>query len=573
MFPHRSPHFRTLSLSAACVALLVASSPAQTPCFASSGPDVIVGDITGVANYAPSNGVEALGVGTTLCNIGPVWLDYFATTNRHPLNSSGIFRLKQVAGADRFEQLGLSWLHHGFFALSSGLCCSCTPTDGTHLGIGCSDPSTASRQGAQTGLGPRWQVNAHTGDFPYPPANPPWSGSVARRLQVRVADLEVTGGPGSPRFFAEKSVIAPDDAAALNGNNNASWRELTATENAGNWTFGITGSTTRESPAIRAWADLDPGVQEVDLQVPSEGLFILAYEATDLGGGQWHYEFALYNMNSDLSGQSFSVPIPAGVTPTNIGFHDVDHHDGDGIGNVDSSGVDWTATLAGGALTWECETFAQNPNGNALRWGSLYNFRFDAPSPPTMGNVTVGFFKSPGSIGGAAAVPAGTTGTAYCAGDGTDPLVTTDCPCLNFGAAGRGCANSQNASGAALTAAGSTTPDTVVMTSEGELPASLSIFVQGDANQDTGIVFGDGVRCFAGHLKRLYVKNASGGTAIAPQGGDPSITARSAALGDPIPVGGTRYYGVYYRDPSATFCPAPAGSTFNVGNGVSIVWL
>jgi hypothetical protein len=124
-----------------------------------------------------------------------------------------------------------------------------------------------------------------------------------------------------------------------------------------------------------------------------------------------------------------------------------------------------------------------------------------------------------------------------------------------------------------LSAAGTTSPDTVVLTSEGELPASLSIFVQGNASQDSGLVFGDGVRCVAGSLKRLYVKSASAGTAIAPQGGDSSITVRSAALGDPIPAGAQRFYGVYYRDPSASFCPASPGNTFNMGNGVSIVWL
>jgi hypothetical protein len=33
-----------------------------------------------------------------------------------------------------------------------------------------------------------------------------------------------------------------------------------------------------------------------------------------------------------------------------------------------------------------------------------------------------------------------------------------------------------------------------------------------------------------------------------------------------------RAYQVYYRDPDAAFCPAPAGNTFNVSNGVQLVW-
>jgi len=59
-------------------------------------------------------------------------------------------------------------------------------------------------------------------------------------------------------------------------------------------------------------------------------------------------------------------------------------------------------------MTWNSETFAQNPNANAIRWGTLYNFRFDSNSPPQTTNATVGFLKtgtpvtvqiqSPGSV-------------------------------------------------------------------------------------------------------------------------------------------------------------------------------
>jgi hypothetical protein len=100
----------------------------------------------------------------------------------------------------------------------------------------------------------------------------------------------------------------------------------------------------------------------------------------------------------------------------------------------------------------------------------------------------------------------------------------------------------------------------------------LSIFLQGNAESVNGVFFGDGVRCVAGALKRLYVKSASGGVATAPQVGDLSITQRSAAAGDPIPPGGVRYYQVYYRDPNPAFCPNPPGSTFNSSGGMVITW-
>ncbi|HEV8113894.1 MAG TPA: S8 family serine peptidase [Planctomycetota bacterium] len=157
-------------------------------------------------------------------------------------------------------------------------------------------------------------------------------------------------------------------------------------------------------------------------------------------------------------------------------------------------------------------------------------------------------------------------GVPYCFGDGSGAA----CPCGNTGAPGHGCANSVGQS-AQLSAAGTTSPDTIVLSASGELPTALTIFVQGPATIAPAI-FGDGLRCVGGSLKRLYAKSASGGVVYAPHAGDPSITARSAALGDPIASGDTRYYMTYYRDPSPSFCPTPPGGTFNASNALSIVW-
>jgi hypothetical protein len=197
----------------------VSSSSFGQEC-ASVGPDLIVGDITGPSNYTSQNGIEAFSVGHYLCNIGDQWANNFASTNQHPVYGSSLFKLtlENADGSTRIEQLGYAWLVHGFFALSDNLCCmDCVPTDGTHIGVHCADPHTSSRGGSQGGLGPRWQVTAYTGVITYPPANPPWSGSVARRLQARISDLE----PSSPMvlYFAEANVIAQDDAVAGNGLN------------------------------------------------------------------------------------------------------------------------------------------------------------------------------------------------------------------------------------------------------------------------------------------------------------------------------------------------------------------
>ena len=158
--------------------------------------------------------------------------------------------------------------------------------------------------------------------------------------------------------------------------------------------------------------------------------------------------------------------------------------------------------------------------------------------------------------------------TAFCFGDGSGAA----CPCANSGQAGHGCANSATNAGALLAASGTTRPDALTLTQSGELPSSLSIFLQGSAQLGVALPFGDGLRCIAGTLKRLYAKNASSGTVVAPLPGDPSIRAHSAALGDPIAPGSVRNYQVYYRDPDPAFCPSPQGNGFNVGNALRVVW-
>ena len=100
----------------------------------------------------------------------------------------------------------------------------------------------------------------------------------------------------------------------------------------------------------------------------------------------------------------------------------------------------------------------------------------------------------------------------------------------------------------------------------------LGIFLQGNNVNQNGIKYGDGLRCATGSLKRLYAKAASGGVMTAPVGGDPSITARSAALGDTIAPGTTRYYHAWYRDPNPAFCPTPMGNTWNTSSGLRITW-
>src|SRR5213078_4187157 len=75
--------------------------------------------------------------------------------------------------------------------------------------------------------------------------------------------------------------------------------------------------------------------------------------------------------------------------------------------NQGYSSTPWAVTQASDSITWNSETFAQNQNANAIRFGTLYNFRFDADQPPQSANATVGFFKTGSPITAAIQAPAG----------------------------------------------------------------------------------------------------------------------------------------------------------------------
>lgn len=407
--------FRSIARSLFCVLILSslmtfaasrawASGCPGTP-GQSTGPDVIVGVLSHdiITNYNSLGGIEALSVGTTSCNLGNTPLIWQSGGINHPVIGQNLFRLKLVDGSRRFEQLGQSWLKHGFYALSDYACCStCFGTDGSTLGVGCSDPYSSSRNGGQSALGPKWAVNATTGVHTHSVTVPGFSGSVARRLQVKIEDLEPsTGGGGinATRYFVEAQYVAADDAAAGNKNNNASYRPVSVTGSGASWDFARTGATQREKAAIFAWRDVDPAVFISEVTTAEANgwtaLVLLGSQATDLGGGMWHYEFALQNLNSDRSIRSFSLPIRPGATVTNLGFRDVDYHSGDGPSGVNCDGTDWPPVHSYNEVSWETVTFNQNVGGNAIRWGTMYNFRFDSDVPPWpgKGEITMGYFK------------------------------------------------------------------------------------------------------------------------------------------------------------------------------------
>ncbi len=392
---------------ALAVALMAGQAGAQTACGGSVGPDVIVGDLPATTNFSPVGGIDAYSMATTSCNVGNTVLLWNAfPSNTHPAITQNMYRFSRVDGSGRFEHIGMSWLKHGFTALTGNVCCTCqNPGNGSRLGVGCSDPYTAGRNASQSGLGPHWQVNAHTGVFPTngPAGGTGGSGSIYRRLQFATTDVVATSGgsAAATRFFGESQYVAQDDAAAGNQNNNASHRELAISGTVSDWTvnfssaLGSVANTSRGNPAIRAWATCEPGVTLTNTQVPGDGLFIVGSKATDLGNGVWHYEYAVLNLNADRNGGSFSMDIDPRVTITNAGFSSPKYHDGDGEANINFVNAPWTYTKTANQLSWACETPTANIRANAIRWATTYNFRFDANVAPMNGEITLGIWKAP----------------------------------------------------------------------------------------------------------------------------------------------------------------------------------
>ncbi len=353
-------------------------------------PDVFLFDLQQLGNFGQENGIYAYSVGTTSCNIGDIELLWHANDSFHPVIGQEMYRLYDGV----LEQIGVSWLKHGFCALSLTDCGPCQATDCDTLGIDCSDPYSAGLNGQQSNLGPRSQVNAHTGVFPYPvdPTMPPFTNTVHRRLQVAEALIDPALNPNT-LYFVTGHYVTPDDALAGNGDNNVAYRQVTIGGNPASFPLDfVAGSPTQAGePGIQAWQDYDPEVVIEEVRVPGEGLMLLGYKVTDLGSGQWRYDYALYNMNSDRCAGAFTVPVSASANLFAVGHRGIAHHSGEPY-DTDL----WSSAVTPAGVTWATEPYIQNPDANALRWGFMYNYRIITDLPPTAAIATVTLFK-PGS--------------------------------------------------------------------------------------------------------------------------------------------------------------------------------
>jgi len=409
----------------ACIALGVQSRVHAQPV-----PDIVYSDCTSVAHYGPIGTKHAYSLGSSTCNIGDANAHW--TSSGSPALAMNMYRLKD----GRLMQIGLGFCKTACCAAATNNCgLSCNSVGGQWLGAGCRDVYGAGYNAIQTKLAPRSSLNMLTGAFTSFPAT---SGdAIFRRLQVEEADLNPTLNSGA-LYFIEGQYVTDDDIPARKGDNNVSYRLASIT--AGTYACNMLGSMIVGQPAIRAWRDHglgvgipDPSVTITPLVFNSEGGIQVGHKATNLGGGNWRYDYAIWNFNVSAGIGGFSIPLPLGTVVSGVGFHDVDYHSGELYDNTD-----WTSTVIPGSIAWNSpQTYVQNANSNAIRWGTMYNFWFVANRPPSTGNGTVTLFKPHTPQSGQLAVtvpqPCQVAGDVSMSGSASGADVTRYIDCISGG--------------------------------------------------------------------------------------------------------------------------------------------
>jgi hypothetical protein len=342
------------------------------------GPDLVISDLLDLIHWGAVGTIQAYSLGTYGCNFGDAPAAWDGSTDQHPLIGQNMFRYS----AGRFEQIGQSWPKWAYIADNGAGCGDCIdPNTGTLLGVNCGDPYEALWNGYQPRLGPKSTVNPFTGEFPVTHASPTGGTTIGGRLQVRNPDLATSGA----LYFLEGQLIAPDDAAAGNALNNVSYRQVWVLGSRDlTWSspLGAASTTVAAQPAIAAWKALDPAVFLSFVDVPGDGRIYIGRRVVSLGAGLWHYDIAIQNVNADRAVGGLRIALPAGHNAANLGFHAVEYHSGEIY-----DATPWPGVADADGVHWETTPFSTNANANALRWGTLYNFWFDAAVAPA--NVAV----------------------------------------------------------------------------------------------------------------------------------------------------------------------------------------
>ena len=398
----------------ATAALLTAAAWAQPG--AHPGVDVSLGILGPQIGWGGRTGAIGTGItgfveSTTSCNLGSINVPWFPYMDpRHPVIA---FLVARERNGRLYQISDRSYAKHGFFAVSDSQCSTCSyPSNGTWLGIGCSDTYATANNGDDLSLAPPDEIDPWTGvwtpncslfDRGFPRVPPPQDcdGLESFRVppagagwRVRILDSELVGGgsywycgqyvlpawtqqsvgpTGQPVPQLATAPTGPLCEPEANRANNLASRGMSVVFNNNN---GITTFTTvgvqLQGSVLQRWsgATVDSATNG-----QADGRVLVAVKVTGPSAGLYHYEYAVHNRDNAGGIASFRVPVCSQAQVRNAGFHDIDVP-------VDPSN-DWSFVRQGNELVWNA------PVTNALRWNSLYNFWFDSDAAPESAAATL----------------------------------------------------------------------------------------------------------------------------------------------------------------------------------------
>ncbi|MBL9078611.1 MAG: hypothetical protein JNL08_13960 [Planctomycetes bacterium] len=331
------------------------------------------------------NGEIGAAMLNTMCNPGTVNIPWYAAwDDGNPMGENHPkfgFLMVRVAN-DKIEQISdRSFCKHAFTSTNgSGTCGTCiSPGTGQLMGVHCSDTYGVGNNADRNWLGPADEINPWLGTWSrtgsYFDVGDAGTGtvdgikslsttgydSVKYRVTMREVDLTTAGA----QYFYGIHLVHEGEALANRWDNLAS-RGCTPTWNGSTWTFPNSAVGQVYGSILQHWtgATLNSNSNGSD-----DGRFFVAVKTTALGGGVYHYEYAVHNADNSRGAATFSVPIDAAATASNFTFRDIDQN---ALNN-------WTAARVGNEIVFSA------PPGNALRWNTIYNFGFNANVVPSVG--------------------------------------------------------------------------------------------------------------------------------------------------------------------------------------------
>ncbi len=336
---------------------------------------------------AHPNGEIGMAMLNEMCNPGTVNIPWYAAMqSNHPKFGFLLVRLHD----DRLEQISdWSYCKHAFTSTNySGSGCGTTcqdPNTGSLMGVSCFDTYGAGNNADRTWLGPPQEIDPWLGTWnpvgSYFDVGDPQTGlgaadgvrslntsgfdSVKNRMTVREVDLTTAGA----QYFYGIHLIHQGEAVANRWDNLAS-RGVSPSYSGGTWSFPNNSVGQAHGSILQRWpgASIDAGQNGND-----DGRIFVAVKVTPLGGGMYHYEYAVHNVDNHRGAASFRVPVDPAATVANFTFGDIDQNPLN----------DWLGAKVGSEIV-----FSATPN-NPLNWNTIYNFGFDCSVPPSGGFATL----------------------------------------------------------------------------------------------------------------------------------------------------------------------------------------